>query len=42
MLRGVQVGGALGGLLARVGAHHVRLVARVGARRIWAVRRPIR
>ena len=42
LLRGVQEGGALLGLLARVGAHQVPLVARVGARGIQAVRRPIR
>ena len=42
LLRGVQEGGALMGLLARVGAHQVPLVAWVGARGIGAVRRPIR
>ena len=42
LLRGVQDRGALLGLLARVGAHQVPLVARVGARGIRAVRRPIR
>ena len=42
LLRGVQEGGALLGLLARVGAHQVHLMSRVGARRVRAVRHPIR
>ena len=42
LLRGMQEGGALLGLLARVGAHQVHLMARVGARGVGAVRRPIR
>ena len=42
LMRSVQEGGALLGLLARVGAHQVHLMARVGARGVGAVRRPIR
>ena len=41
LLQGVQEGGAVMGMLARVGAHQVPLMARVGARGIGAVRRPI-
>ena len=42
LLRGVQDGGSLLGLLAWVGTHQVHLMARVGARGVGAVRRPIR
>ena len=42
LLRGVQEGRALLGLVARVGAHQVHLMAQVGACRVGAVRRPIR
>ena len=42
LLQGVQEGGALLGLLARVGAHQVHLMARVGDREVGAVRCPMR
>ena len=38
MRRGVQVGRGLVGLMDRVGAHQVKVVARSGARWIGAVR----
>ena len=42
LLRGVQEGGALLGLLTQVGAHQVHLMARVGAHGVRAERRLIR